>query len=405
MKHRTHRFGPTATALALLLTAGAANAQAQAQAQAPSTKPAAPAMETGKPPLMIARQGNFYVGGYEAQTPSGPVMAGAMFVEYQIPARLEHPYPIVFIHGGASTGAGFWSTADGREGWATLFLRKGYAVYVVDRPTLGRSPHYEGVDGPKLVPPSALPQREDEPAPPPLMSQPQHLTGKPVAGDPAFENNRRGRQPTIEVPFGAPSDPLVISTYVDRLDRAAGAALLDRIGPAILVTHSRAGSTGWLIADERPALVKAIVAAEPNGPPFFNTPPLGKTGDPVARPWGITYGPVAYDPPVRSVEDFGKLRLEAPSAPHEAGCWMPEGPVPRLVNLAHIPVMMLTGGASYHAAYDHCTASFLKQAGVPVEHVILDDRGMTGNTHGFPTETNNADSANLIAGWLTTQER
>ena len=51
----------------------------------------------------------------------------------------------------------------------------------------------------------------------------------------------------------------------------AGAALLDKIGPAIVLTHSQSGSFGWLIADARPKLVKAIVAIEPAGPPFEAT--------------------------------------------------------------------------------------------------------------------------------------
>ena len=40
----------------------------------------------------------------------------------------------------------------------------------------------------------------------------------------------------------------------------AGAALLDRIGPAILLTHSQSGTFGWLVADARPNLAKAIIA-------------------------------------------------------------------------------------------------------------------------------------------------
>ena len=43
------------------------------------------------------------------------------------------------------------------------------------------------------------------------------------------------------------------------LVQAAGAALLDKIGNAILVTHSQAGPFGWLIADVRPKLVKAFL--------------------------------------------------------------------------------------------------------------------------------------------------
>jgi len=52
------------------------------------------------------------------------------------------------------------------------------------------------------------------------------------------------------------------------LYQAAGVALLDRIGPAVLVTHSQARPFGWLIGDARPALVKGIVAMEPQGPPI-----------------------------------------------------------------------------------------------------------------------------------------
>ena len=46
------------------------------------------------------------------------------------------------------------------------------------------------------------------------------------------------------------------------LMQKAGACLLDRVGPAILITHSQGGTHGWLWADVRPALVKAIVAID-----------------------------------------------------------------------------------------------------------------------------------------------
>ena len=56
----------------------------------------------------------------------------------------------------------------------------------------------------------------------------------------------------------------------DRLAR-----LLDRIGPAIVLTHSASGPDGWLVADRRPGLVRAIVSIEPMGPPFADTPGIG----------------------------------------------------------------------------------------------------------------------------------
>jgi len=354
-----------------------------------------PAAATDEP-LAIATQGNFFVGGREVKTDSGTVLADAMYVQFQAPAEQTHPWPLVFIHGGASSGSYFWSAPDGREGWATQFVRMGYAVYVVDRPTRGRSPYYASVDGPRLAPPSGLPASDPAAPPPPLTKE---ATRRAESAD-ARQQQASQSQSTIEVPFGAPGDPLEISTRVDLMDQAAGAALLDRIGPAVLVTHSRAGTSGWLIADARPQLVKAIVAVEPNGPPFYNAPPLGRAGDPIARPFGITYAPMTYAPTVRGASDFGQLRQSPAPDAYKAGCWAPAGPQPKLINLAKMPVMVLTGGASYHAAYDYCTAAFLKRSGVPVERVQLDEIGIEGNTHGMMGETNNGEIARLIADWL-----
>ena len=55
----------------------------------------------------------------------------------------------------------------------------------------------------------------------------------------------------------------------ETLTRDANVALLDMIGtPVILLTHSQGGAFGWLIADARPNLVKAIVTVEPAAPPI-----------------------------------------------------------------------------------------------------------------------------------------
>ena len=63
-------------------------------------------------------------------------------------------------------------------------------------------------------------------------------------------------------------------------------------------------------------------------------------------------------------------------------------------------VAILTGEASYHATYDHCTAKYLEQAGVPNEHIRLETRGIRGNGHGIPTEKNNLVTARLVDAWL-----
>ena len=104
---------------------------------------------------------------------------------------------------------------------------------------------------------------------------------------------------------GQKGDPIFDAFYATQVEyiadnvetqtmiRDAGSALLDKIGPAIVLTHSQAGPFGWLLADARPKLVKGVVAVEPQGPPFQNA----VTGEDKARPWGITDIPVAYDPP------------------------------------------------------------------------------------------------------------
>src|SRR5579864_9143984 len=80
---------------------------------------AAPVMgAAAEPPLVIAKQGWFFVGGRIDTTIEGSPMVGHMYVEFQIPQELKHPFPVVMIHGGSQTGTNFTGTPDGREGWA-----------------------------------------------------------------------------------------------------------------------------------------------------------------------------------------------------------------------------------------------------------------------------------------------
>ena len=93
---------------------------------------------------------------------------------------------------------------------------------------------------------------------------------------------------------------------IEQMNREAGAKLLDRIGPAVLLTHSQAGVIGWSIADERPQLVKGILAIEPSGPPIRETVAKGAPDyfddGVVARPWGVTRGRITFDPPAQTPE-------------------------------------------------------------------------------------------------------
>ena len=85
----------------------------------------------------------------------------------------------------------------------------------------------------------------------------------------------------------------------EEMDADRLARLLDRIGPAILPTHSASGPSGWLAADRPPGLVRAIVSVEPMGPPFADIPNIGPLR------WGLAAAPPGFDPPRATPEGAG----------------------------------------------------------------------------------------------------
>ncbi len=101
------------------------------------------------PPLSIASQGSFFVGGRDVSSttlssvprhvPVGTITVDQMYVHYEIPADAGNRYPLTLIHGCCLTGKTWETTPDGRMGWDEYFLRRGYPVYVVDQAARGRS--------------------------------------------------------------------------------------------------------------------------------------------------------------------------------------------------------------------------------------------------------------------------
>jgi pimeloyl-ACP methyl ester carboxylesterase len=187
------------------------------------------------------------------------------------------------------------------------------------------------------------------------------------------------------------------------VSRDAMVALLDKIGPAIVLVHSQAGPIGWATADARPNLVKAVVAVEPNGPPvrgleFIGAPDWFKEGG-ITLPYGIAGVPLAYDPPVKDASDLKFAKDDKADGPGLAICWQQAEPARKLTNLT-MPIVVILGEASYHAPYDHCTVKFLRQAGVKLDFIKLADLGITGNSHVMMQEKNSKAIAAVIYGWL-----
>jgi hypothetical protein len=73
-------------------------------------------------------------------TTTNQITIGQMYVQFQIPAKRSGPgWPVIMVHGSSHTGACLEATPDGREGWYPYFVRKGVSTYVVDQAGRGRS--------------------------------------------------------------------------------------------------------------------------------------------------------------------------------------------------------------------------------------------------------------------------
>jgi pimeloyl-ACP methyl ester carboxylesterase len=127
---------------------------------------------------------------------------------------------------------------------------------------------------------------------------------------------------------------------------------VDKVGPCAIVTHSQAGAFGFKVAEERPDLVKALIAVEPSAPGGRDKA-ARITGTPVL----VMYGDYAKDHPR----------------------W----------------------GAMRQNVYAYVQA--LKAAGGDATTIDLPDIGITGNTHMLMMDRNSDEVAGVIEHWLVTK--
>ncbi len=386
------------TSLVVILVAAGGRADAQSSASKATPPASIPTVALNN----IARHGFFYAGGkYVGEL--GPnkesTMGGAMYVEVMVPRQIRSPYPVVFLHGAGQTGVDWLQTPDGRPGWAYNFLDMGYVVYLEDFPTRGRSQYVPGVDGtaerlnlnirtaPNLEETfTASAARGDFP-------QARKHTAWPGTGrigDKIFDD------------FAKTQVQFLAGGRQETLTRDANVALLDAIGsPVILLTHSQGGGFGWLIADARPNLVKAIVTIEPAAPPIKGVDTAKLTyNEGGGLSWGVANSPITYEPSISNASEL-QTALDQKAEPGKVGCYVQREPARKLKNLQNIPVLFLSGEGGYHRVYDHCLAKWLNQAGVKTEYVELEKVGLTGNGHMMMLEKNSADIAKYMGGWLS----
>jgi pimeloyl-ACP methyl ester carboxylesterase len=348
-------------------------------------------------PLAIAKQGYFFVGGKYSTAGDKQVMNGQIYVEYQIPRKRTQAYPLVIVPGAAQTATNFNGTPDGREGWTQHFLRRGYAVYIVEQPGRGRSSYQPDTDGTQAYP-DALRVQQRFTAPEKFNLWPQarlhtQWPGTGTAGDPNFDQFFAS-----QVPFVQKAD------VTQALNRDAIAALIDKLGPVILMTHSQSGAYGWEAVDQRPGMVKALIQAEPSAPPVHDVEFLGApewfSDGARTRTWGLTAIPITYAPPAKDASELTFERQEKADGPDLARCWLQKEPARQLPNLQKLPIAIVTGEASFHGPYEHCVVKFLEQAGVHPTWLNLGAMGIHGNGHMMMLEKNSDQIADVIEKWV-----
>ncbi len=275
------------------------------------------------------------------------------------------------MHGGSGTGRVWETTPDGREGFQTIFLRRGFPVYIVDFPRRGRA-GYPSFGGPFGQ----------------LDANQQIVANRTGQAGREFAWSRWRLGPKYPDVFPVQAFPMnavdsflqhLVPTVSDDREIISGALikLLDKIGPAVLVTHSQSGLFGWL-AGARSPNVKGIVSYEPGfvfeksvlPPPI----PLFKGTQPSGTP--ITPA------------EFAKLATVPLQVVY--GDNIPKQPIPDLIadgrRAQVVTSVMFTDALNKHGG----------QASV----LHLPDAGLRGNSHFMFSDLNNVQVADELSKFL-----
>lgn len=209
-----------------------------------------------KAPLVIQEQGSFTTGGTVISSsgnfnPSdlsalgGQTLHGDhLYTFYQIPENARK-LPLVFWHGYGQFSKTWETTPDGREGFQNMFLRRGFGVYVIDQPRRGNAGRST-----KSITINAVPDDQKWFNIFRIGIWPDFFPGVQFSQK-SETLNQYFRQMTPD------TGPIDIDVNTD-----AVAALFNKIGPGILITHSHSGGMGWA-AVLKSVNIRAVVSYEP----------------------------------------------------------------------------------------------------------------------------------------------
>jgi hypothetical protein len=333
-------------------------------------------------PLIIARRGTFFAGGtvltsagvfdpYVTGGPGQSLYGDHVYTQYEVP-QPSKKLPLVLWHGGGQTGTCWCSTTDGREGYQSIFLRRGFTVHIIDQPRTGRAD--ETTVG---------------------------TTVTPTPGDQdLFVAWRLGIWPTFysdtQFPQGQGNPTLTLTSVPPALNQffrqfsespgpttqsvitAGVAALFTEIGRGVLLTHSASGILGWLTAMQTPNIA-AIYAYEPTGYAFPSTnlpAPIG-TGASEISPNSV---------PLSEFLALTKIPIRIQYSDHIP--YTSSSPYVRVqswVNRVAMGVLMV---------------NTINQYGGNASIIHLPSLGIFGNTHFSFADLNNIQIADVLSTWL-----
>lgn len=303
-------------------------------------------------PIVIERQGSFAAGGKVIGERGKTLHCDQGYVGFQIPVRARK-ISLFMWH---SSSAHVWEQRwDGGEGFQSLFLRRGYPVYIWDGPRVGRGNmsceaySFEPVIG---------------------QDQRNWVSWRlgPTAGE-WFAN--------VQFPKDDPDayDQAMAARYDEfddasnaHLEGEAGAKAIDRIGAVVLLTNS-AGDWRAMLATlpSRTGNVKAIVAYEPAAFVF----PEG----------------------------------EGPSGP-ETGFGPTHVPLAEFMKLTHVPIQLVWGDNTQGTFWEKDVqlsrqfADTVNRLGGHAELLMLPSVGLRGNTHIAFADLNNVEVADQLSLFL-----
>jgi pimeloyl-ACP methyl ester carboxylesterase len=273
--------------------------------------------------------------------PNGRYQVEQMYVQYFLPKNRKARLPLLMWHGGGLTGATYETTPDGREGWLNMFVRNGWDVYVSDAVERGRS----GFASPDVWKGEPVFITQTDPFERFRIGagagsfDPDPTKRKPLPGN-QFPLDAYDSFTKQIVPRWLTTDDAVLAAYI---------ALVDRVCPCVLLTHSQGGPFGFKAAQARPGKIKAVVAVEP------------------ASAGNVDKAAALKDSPVLMV--FGDY-IDQDSR------WV-----------------------SYRNT-DLGYAAAIRTAGGSVDVISLPDIGIKGNSHMMMMDRNNAAIADVIQKWL-----